>query len=711
MPALDDELAAIDALLHQSPQTALTRCEALFARAFAQGDPQLQLHVAERYGLMMDHLGRAQAARTALFDAIQVAQVAHLFGDEARITERVARGYYTEGQYRLAIQYWARAAQLAERIDAERATWVLAKIGLGQVFFALNDPANATWLHREALSRIRLDDDPFLQVRTYLNLAVDLLQTGDVSESESWLIKAQLLCEQHDFPDFQAEAMMRRAQHALKLGLPARAREWYLAALAKAVSVDYRWGQSQVLAGLAELDAEVGDHRSALAAISEALQYSEENHFLHMAGDQYFAAARYAEALGDASLALSLFRKGHHAERQLRAMTAPGRDEELEEKAGLRPARDVRLLELSNHNAVADGEVMQTCELVCNEGMQLLGAGRLSVLMLDESRTRLDAHCVVSRMPPAQRAWLKMEVPALFDWLSDGRMPLIAHDACYHPQTWPLAERLMPGIRGAMLGFTVRCGATVLGMLLIEVHQPHRNWTPDEVMYGQQLADLVSRAMTIRERLVFQRQISVLNCELIEANEALEARVAERTAELAAQNEALRELNDKVQQLAIRDELTGLINRRAMFAVLEDERMRAERLGQGFAVALFDVDYFKRINDTQGHLAGDAVLRRVALAAQHSVREVDHVARYGGEEFLILMPATDGAGAVQLAERVRGAIAALRFDDLGCSAVVTISAGVTTFHRGESLNDMIARADRALYRAKAVGRNAVVQVL
>jgi diguanylate cyclase (GGDEF)-like protein len=190
-------------------------------------------------------------------------------------------------------------------------------------------------------------------------------------------------------------------------------------------------------------------------------------------------------------------------------------------------------------------------------------------------------------------------------------------------------------------------------------------------------------------------------------NETLEQRVAQRT-------EQLQELNQKLAELSITDGLTAIGNRRRFDDVLASEWNRAERLGQPLSIALLDVDWFKKYNDHQGHLAGDECLRRIArVLADHARRAGDLAARYGGEEFAIIMPAGDSATALTLAQAICEAIHQLGIahplSEFDC---VTVSIGVATMQPDKNLapNALINLADQALYRAKSEGRNCVVSV-
>lgn len=164
----------------------------------------------------------------------------------------------------------------------------------------------------------------------------------------------------------------------------------------------------------------------------------------------------------------------------------------------------------------------------------------------------------------------------------------------------------------------------------------------------------------------------------------------------------------EVERLAGRDDLTGAMNRRAIVALVSEERERMRRTGAPFAVALFDVDFFKNVNDEHGHLVGDEVLRRFCGAASEAIRTTDRLGRIGGEEFLLLMPATDRPeAALAAAERVREAVAHVDWGSVDAGLDVTVSAGVGIAGPEDTLETLLGRIDTALYAAKHDGRNCV----
>jgi diguanylate cyclase (GGDEF)-like protein len=170
----------------------------------------------------------------------------------------------------------------------------------------------------------------------------------------------------------------------------------------------------------------------------------------------------------------------------------------------------------------------------------------------------------------------------------------------------------------------------------------------------------------------------------------------------------LSETLDEVQRLASHDELTRALNRRALMASLDRERARAERSGVPFSIGMMDLDHFKAVNDVHGHAAGDEVLRGFAATAHETMRVTDVFGRYGGEEFLIVLVGTGLPEAIEALERIRAALQKRAWDGVAPGLVQTVSAGVASFRKGETVEQLLHRADQALYEAKNGGRNRVI---
>ncbi len=174
--------------------------------------------------------------------------------------------------------------------------------------------------------------------------------------------------------------------------------------------------------------------------------------------------------------------------------------------------------------------------------------------------------------------------------------------------------------------------------------------------------------------------------------------------ELYKKNLELKSKNKELEILSTTDRLTGLLNRRKMERELNKELKRAKRYNQAFSLILIDIDFFKKVNDTLGHQAGDALLIELSRLMKETLRSTDLIARWGGEEFLILCPSSNLEEAVKLAERLRLSVENCKFS---IEKSITISVGVAEYS-GQSLDDLINQADKKLYIAKNQGRNRVV---
>jgi diguanylate cyclase (GGDEF)-like protein len=187
----------------------------------------------------------------------------------------------------------------------------------------------------------------------------------------------------------------------------------------------------------------------------------------------------------------------------------------------------------------------------------------------------------------------------------------------------------------------------------------------------------------------------------------LEARLRTGRRILQLQDQVI-SANEILRAQATHDSLTGLWNRGAILDILQNELNRSQRSGQSMAVIMADLDHFKNVNDTYGHLAGDIVLRDASLKMQGAVRSYDSIGRYGGEEFLIVAPGCELAEAGQMGERLREAVAAKPTKlDSGICLEMTSSLGVAATKGNLSSEELLRAADDALYEAKRCGRNAV----
>ncbi|RFC33441.1 MAG: diguanylate cyclase (GGDEF) domain-containing protein [Candidatus Nitrotoga sp. SPKER] len=178
-------------------------------------------------------------------------------------------------------------------------------------------------------------------------------------------------------------------------------------------------------------------------------------------------------------------------------------------------------------------------------------------------------------------------------------------------------------------------------------------------------------------------------------------------AEIVATNQAMQQQNQLLETLSITDGLTGLYNRSKLDAILIDEMARFKRNLRPFAVLMMDIDYFKTLNDSHGHIAGDEVLTAVAKILSRSIRSIDYAARYGGDEFIIIMVETTADMALKTAERIRSQVTDMRYSANGQIVSVTVSIGIVQCTQSDDATPIavFSRADSALYEAKRAGRN------
>lgn len=222
-----------------------------------------------------------------------------------------------------------------------------------------------------------------------------------------------------------------------------------------------------------------------------------------------------------------------------------------------------------------------------------------------------------------------------------------------------------------------------------------------------QSLDAIRKRMTIKKPESLVEELQLQNQKLINVLDNLYQKQKELTdlqADLVHSNELLRQTNIALNEQAVRDPLTGLYNRLEFNRILETETARSIRYDLPLSLILFDIDFFKSINDTYGHAAGDSILVEMADLVTLNIRQGDFLFRWGGEEFTIIAPHSDCGEAATLAEKIRKIIEQYRFSIM---KTVTCSFGVTQFSREESIKTFFKKADKAMYIAKTGGRNRV----
>jgi diguanylate cyclase (GGDEF)-like protein len=296
---------------------------------------------------------------------------------------------------------------------------------------------------------------------------------------------------------------------------------------------------------------------------------------------------------------------------------------------------------------------------VATSAVDLAGADACSIMLLDEGREEL--LCKASHgLPEEEEAEIRFKVgEGVAGWVAEHGAPALITDVANDPRFVRLDGQLVA--MESMLAVPLATREGVIGVVAVT--------SARKEAFGQDHQEL----------------LAYLGGSIVKDIE-----------------------NARLYRLSITDGLTKAYNRQYLYQRLPEEIDRSKRYGDALSVVLFDIDHFKKLNDKYGHPAGDFVLKEVVRVAQATVRDVDGLVRYGGEEFLVLLPKTALPGAVQTAERIRVALAALELPWSDQKVKVTSSFGVAQLKDSEGDDDLLRRADEALYAAKTAGRNRVV---
>lgn len=323
----------IDATMHVDPEEALKLCKQVFVESYLW-EPPVYVRAAERYGKIMDHLGRSTEARDSLFAAQQAAQGSCLPIYEAKILERLARGYYTGGDYRRAMQYWASCIEVINQTGGDAETWILAKVGLAQVYKGTGEHAAGLAMLTEAQARTAEAGDPHLDAKVKINRAVVLIELERPEEALAILQEAFKICSEHQLFDYLAESNLYLGKIALADGAQEGALAYLEAGLAAARQVNFRWCEAHILAVKGEIFSRNGDFEMALRAVKEAQAIATADGFSDMLIQQHFAAAEYAASLNDFATAFAEHKAGRECELRLHARAPLERSFDLKEQAG-----------------------------------------------------------------------------------------------------------------------------------------------------------------------------------------------------------------------------------------------------------------------------------------------------------------------------------------------------------------------------------------
>ena len=304
--------------MHADPEGALSLCKQIFVETYLW-EPQIYVRAAERYGKIMDHLGKSVEARDSLFAAQQAAQGSCLPIYEAKILERLARSYYTVGDYARALQYWNSCIEVSSRTEGDAETWILAEVGLAQVYKGSGNYAQSQAVLAEAQARSVEVGNPHLDAKIKINLAVILLEQGQAEAASSVLHETLRMCSENHLYDYAAESNLYLGKIALSEGALDSAWAYLDAGLQAAGKVNFRWAEAHLLEVQAEVYAGRADFAMALQAVKQAQAIATADGFSDMLIQQHFAAAEYAAAMNDFATAYAEHKAGRACEQRAAA--------------------------------------------------------------------------------------------------------------------------------------------------------------------------------------------------------------------------------------------------------------------------------------------------------------------------------------------------------------------------------------------------------
>lgn len=314
---------------------------------------------------------------------------------------------------------------------------------------------------------------------------------------------------------------------------------------------------------------------------------------------------------------------------------------------------------------------IEIMRIIVEKVAEITNANRCSLILVDESKG-FGYVLATLENPNIHELKIKLEKYPEIVQVVESKKTLIVNDLAESPMMSDVRFLVKDYKSESVLVVPIVWNDEVLGTLFIRAKRPAKSFSQKEINFCQVVANASYNA------LKHARMFSTVVKE-----------------------------KDHLRILAITDQLTGVFNHSYFYTRLEEEFRRAERYDLPISCIMIDVDNFKQINDTYGHRKGDTVLKEVAQAIKRTVRTSDLVARYGGEEFAAILPHTDLAGGVNEAERIRKTIESLLFEDISKDDHVTVSLGVAAFPSDGIANveDIISRADKALYQAKNKGKN------
>lgn len=673
----------------------------------------------ERY-FVLERLGEARHILEELYAGLQAAESAGLAVQAGRMLEAIGRVHYTHGEYEDAIHNWGQCVHMFE-VTGDVRSGVEARIGLGAIYNAIGDWRTSARFQQDARSVLGQADDPYLRAKLALNLGVNLRLMGERVEAARQFEVALREAQRGDVREYIAEAYWHLGQYFEDGGDLDRAQTLIHSAMTLAHACGYTWLGGAALITLARIVAQQGKHDEACAAYEDGLRIARQVESRPQQVVCHSALSQLAEARGDLAVALSHARQHMALELQIKSeLNAPDQLRNMQQYDLSEKPPIQKLLELSSSETLRNPDLQAALSTVAQAAAGILRLELVAMWLRDPDSGQVVCRALVALDEVGVStgdALPQDRLPAYAAIQRQLQAALVVHDLRIHPAGADLRALFAPTDLQSLLEAPLQLHGENIGSVAFGQVGQRRNWTRDDVLFGSHIAHLAEHILSDRQHLDIQAQLA-------SANQALEQRVQARTAEL---QDALRALEES----SLTDPLTGLRNRRFLLQHLDNDAALSARhcegggagttasvAGTDLIMFMVDLDHFKAVNDTHGHLAGDAVLMQIKERLCKVFRESDYLVRWGGEEFLIVARATTREMAPMMAERVRATVGGedFRLPD-GSRLTKTCSVGFAAYPflrsapRAISWQEVVGIVDMALYAAKRAGRNGWVGIV
>ncbi|WP_348943610.1 ATP-binding protein [Chitinibacter sp. FCG-7] len=538
-PQFAQLVAQIEGQLHNERTLAQQSLDQLLAQTRAERDAVGFITAVE----LLSQITYGDTSLDLQYEALQMAQGHHLFAAEARLLNLIGRALYASARYQEAMQTWARCLETAE-LSQQYVCWVKAKMGLGQIYDALGDPASAVRLHQEAIERCAQLDDRWLLLQAHINLGVNLHKLRRSDEALAAFNFALDTARELKHADDEAEVLMRIGElYVTKQVFPLALRSLDSACVI-AERTGYRWAWAQSLLLRAECLLRMARPKEALQEVHHGLEIAKQAGASHVRMKLLYLLAEVCEALDDFATALQMQRQAQQLERQINQSLQRDPLQQIAQIAGLSPNADQMLLDLASDPRLEQGDLPVLSQILCQTACKVLQLAQASFWQWSADRQTL--HCLLRVAQDGALLQAGPDVPRsklelLFGYLEAGEI-VVAHSAAQHVYTWQWSE-LSLHLQGisALILVPVRLNDCSVAVLAFEHLHQQRNWQRDELQHATQLGLLASRALAQHQQRQYQLQIARLNEQLQNQNEMLELRVTER-------GQALQQASQKLVQ-------------------------------------------------------------------------------------------------------------------------------------------------------------------